>query len=468
MLQTTTELYLQDKNQNASQRLAYWRQLGQAELSEGCVSCIGGYLWLSSLAAVPQRHTIFIDPLLAEQMVSGYSNIGLQLDAPTLSGGWDREQIWPEIAPDGHILVMAKPNVGAEDTNSWLLVDLHVTGNTISQVQLLIGPAETVKLDACDQYLEKLVYAVRSVLPRPNLHPQSLEVERQILSIILPQPYSDEAIGHVLLACLCSKLLRLDLTQVNIPAFQQSLLYFYEKTLRPRILELTIPWPGITNDRGRMYGHQMHQQLARRRLSAPPCQPSSHFDAFPRTESYLFTLVKPGVSEKFFTELSQAISSHAETILSETRGRSVDLWEQALFLAPYRSWPQRMRDQKLRTPDAYSLDEFSELLLSLGGPDSVDAQKLLLTGKLREERIKVDWLKDTVLIDKDWCLGSSDVDSLSLTVKEAPVFLEAGSYYPYPSRAQSITSNNSLVVNVGNTKIDMHQSKPEADQPGLN
>lgn len=462
-------MYKQHKNQRASKRLAYLHQLQQADLSVGCVACIGGYLWLSSMIAVPQRHILFIDPLLAEEMVSAYSNLDpLELDAPTLAGSWDRELMWPEIAPDARILVMAMPEIGLDGADSWILVDLQIRRNEIAHVELLVGPPETTMLDACDEYLKKLVYAIKSVLPGPDILARSPLVDRQIKSIGLPLPYTDEAVGHVLLASLCSKLLCVDISQVNVPVFRESVLHFYEQRLRPNKIKLAVPWPGITNQRGQMYGHQLDQRLVRRPLSPSPGeQPSSH-DIFLRTESHIFTLIRPGLSEGFFTELAQAKSSHKETILSEIGGRSVELWERGLLLAPCLSWPEKMGDQKLRTPEAFSLLELTELIISIGGPTSLEAQRLVLTGKYRGEDLTVDWLKDTVPVEKEGCLASSDVDSLSLTVEDAPRFSQAGSYYAYPSRAHCLTNNNSLTVKIGSETFPMHQSMSETIGDALN
>jgi hypothetical protein len=96
--------------------------------------------------------------------------------------------------------------------------------------------------------------------------------------------------------------------------------------------------------------------------------------------------------------------------------------------------------------------------------ESLERQGLILTRKHRDHDVTVDWLKDTVHIEKSACLASSDVDSLSLTVEDAPRFSLPGSYYPYPSWDHSLTNNNSLAVNIGNETFAMRQSKLELNR----
>ncbi|QRW12364.1 alpha-1,3-glucan synthase ags1 [Ceratobasidium sp. AG-Ba] len=103
-----------------------------------------------------------------------------------------------------------------------------------------------------------------------------------------------------------------------------------------------------------------------------------------------------------------------------------------------------------------SLDDYCDLVHSVGGPESLAGQKLIMMGEHDNERLKLDWLRDAAHLELEWLMASMDVDSLSLTTQEAPVFQQAGSFYPYPNRSTAISTRNELKVLVDGSEFEMH------------
>ena len=79
-----------------------------------------------------------------------------------------------------------------------------------------------------------------------------------------------------------------------------------------------------------------------------------------------------------------------------------------------------------------------------GGPHTAENSRRILTGLGTDDRpISLDWLKDAHIMEPDWLVSATDIDSLSLTVKE-PELCEMIAIYPYPSRLMTMNTNNEL------------------------
>jgi hypothetical protein len=274
--------------------------------------------------------------------------------------------------------------------------------------------------------------------------------------LFLPTPVTQEAIVLVMIAYLCSKILAQEVEGVDICSFRQSLCYYYDKALRGSEVDSSSPWPGITDENGRLLTSGCNPAVERRRFSLAANEEPLSLDALPRRRSYPVPLLLPSDSDPFFAELALPVTRFAEDMLVGTSGRSLEDLQTAVFLGQLPSWPDHLSDHRLQQPDALSLNEYYDLVHAVGGPESIAGQRLLVTGEYEGSRVRLDWLKDAAHLEKEWLMAGTDVDSLSLTTQDAPLFLQAGSFYPYPSRALTVTARNNLQVNVSGTVLEMH------------
>jgi hypothetical protein len=441
-------------------RVAYWQQLRSSEPSLECFSLILGHLWLSCLLANPAHNTLLLDPLLFKALVTNYMEDPSDLEERTEAELWGRQQLWTCMAPSAHILALAEPTgVLIQGKADWVLYDIQVQKGRLTHMDILTSPSRAFNSDAFNAMTAALISSLNRILPKPGLLERSSKVEQRFQSIAFPQQQTHESVGLVMLAHICGKLLAQDVGAVNVSAFRQAVCSYYDKALRPREVDLSFPWPGLTTNDGRLQCDDIDEAVTRQRFSLAANREPLSFEMFPRRRSYIASVVTPGPSAPFFQELSQAASSHGEDILVGTSGRSLEHLEKATLLGQYPSWPEEFRDERLQVPEALSLDEFVDRIHSIGGPESLDAGDMLLTGSREGRPVKLDWLKDSACLQKEWVMASMDVDSLSLTTREAPEFLEAGNLYPYPSRAQTLTNRNELRVELSGKEIDMHTCK---------
>ncbi|KAG8722118.1 hypothetical protein FRC08_006887 [Ceratobasidium sp. 394] len=448
---------LASKSHQPTARLAFWQQLKASEATVECISFLTVHLWMSSLLEDPSRNTLFIDPVLVQQLGWEFEQDQLGLTAESVPQLWARQHLWPRMNSNVRLLVLInRTGLGAEDAPGWVLMEMLVAGGRVTKVDILISPTEGFDSALFRRITTMLIGALNCVLPRPRLVQKSSSVEQNVSVVHLPRPHTPEVIGLVMVAYLCGKMLSQDVTGVDVGVFRQSLCYYFDSALRPHQVDSSFPWPGLTDEHGVLLTDRSSEAVQQRRFSLAVNRQPSPFEVFPRRRSYTTAIVTPGPSAPFFTELAQPITSFPEDMLVGTSGRSAEELEKAILLGEYGSWPDSFPEDGLRVPEALSLDEFGELVHSVGGPESLAGQRLLLIGKHDDERIKLDWLKDGFTLNQDQLMASTDVDSLSLTTQEAPEFLEAGSYYAYPSRARSLTNRNELKVNVGGKVLDMH------------
>ncbi|KAG8792616.1 hypothetical protein FRC12_005466 [Ceratobasidium sp. 428] len=448
-------------------RLAFWNQLRESNPSPQCISFITSHLWLSSLLAEPGRNTFYIDPVLAEDIISKYEEDPFDVDVDALPGLWERHNIWPAMGREAQVFVLCQlKGVTTPRERSWVLATFNATRGRVHRIDMLFPPLEGFDLKAFTGPMESLISALSLVLPGMFPAERTSEVARTARTLLLPDPCTEEAILLVMVAHLCAGLISQSPESVDVNVFRQELCFYYDVALRPGEIDSSFPWRGITDQEGRLLLEECEPDVAQRRFSLATNRQPSPFEAFPRRRSYAAALVVAGPTAPFFAELAQARSTVEPDMLMETSGRSVEEFEKAVLLGPYPSWPPSMPDEALHTPEALSLDDYRDTVWSLGGPQSPDAQKFLITGKHEGRRITLDWLKETVPLQKEWMIASTDVDSLSLTTQEAPTFLEAGCYYPYPSRALSLLNRNNLKVNIKGKAVEMHTCKYKRHMDG--
>ncbi|KAG8711657.1 hypothetical protein FRC09_020484 [Ceratobasidium sp. 395] len=438
-------------------RLAFWHQLRESKPSPECISFVTCHLWLSSLLAQPDSNVFYIDPVLAEDLISKYEEDPLDVDVDALFGLWERHNIWPAMGREAVVVVLCRlKGVTAPRERSWVLASFIAKRGRVRRIDMLFPPLEGFSLKAFTGPLGKLMSALSLVLPGLFQAEITAKMEQTVYTLVLPDPYTDEDILLTMMGHLCGAFLGQDASRINVEAVRQGLCFYYDAALRVGDINSSFPWRGLTDQEGNLLVQECEPVVAQRRFSLATNRQPPRSEAFPRRRSYAAALVVAGPAAPFFAELAQAESTVEPDMLLETSGRSVEELDKALFLGHYPSWPESMPDEALHTPEALSLDDYRDKVQSMGGPRSLQAQRFLVTGKHEDRRITLDWLKETAHLNKDWLIASTDVDSLSLTTQEAPTFLEAGSYYPYPSRALSLTNRNNLKVSLNGQTVEMH------------
>ncbi|KAG8731494.1 hypothetical protein FRC10_001687, partial [Ceratobasidium sp. 414] len=433
-------------------RLDIWKNLKAGRLDECSVGLIAGYFWLSALMATPHAHSLFIDPELADALYDMEST-GNPL-ASASSQLWGRDVVWQQMFQDGIVLIMAKPNVGRHQSAAWILVELCLEHNSIKHVEILVPPAETVDLDACLNFVRTIVPALSKVLPS---FPHNMQrATRKTKGLILPHGFDEHDTAFVMLALLCGKILfqPMETDRISVPTFRHSLTSFYFNTLRSRDITFSTPWHGLSSIAEGLYGHLKYHlpQPLNQRQASPSTQSDASGGAaiFGAQGSYCVPISESGDAEGFFLELSRPISSFKEDMLVGVGGRNVHALERAAFLGPA---PVENSTDEVTGPGVLSLDEFCDQIFELGGPESVEGWRAVLLGQRRDgEPFRLNWMKHSMHLTEEGCLVSTDIDSLCLTVSEAPKFLAHGQWYSYPSRALSLNLKNGLTVRLPDSK----------------
>ncbi|EUC54296.1 hypothetical protein RSOL_036590, partial [Rhizoctonia solani AG-3 Rhs1AP] len=457
LVERTQTLLMECDGSRHTFRLSYWHQLKAGSPGTACICIITLHLWLSTLLASPDRHVLYLDPFLVQALLEQHQDNPLDLDADDMEGMLERHKLWPRMGPNAHIVALhSLSGVCKPDICGWTLLDLHVEGGQVTSAEILLPPSQSFDQAIISDYVTNMLGALNLTLPGKPLVPRSSKVLQRIKSLVLPPPFTEESIVLVMLMFLLGKMLEQDIGSVNLQVVRQSLCYYYNHALRSDKMDFSFPWPALTDSDGKLLTEKNSEEVGRRRFMLASNQEPVPYETFPRMRSYAASVSSSGLLEPFFLELAQSKSSHVECALKGTSGRSIDELEKALFLGQYPSWPSRFADRRQSVPEALSLEEFVELIHSLGGPENPASHRLLIIGKDQERRIILDWLKGVTYPLKEWLLAGYDIDSLSLTCFDVPELLEAGSYNPYPSRALSLTNRNELVVNVAGEPIEMH------------
>ncbi|KEP49666.1 hypothetical protein V565_095720, partial [Rhizoctonia solani 123E] len=442
-------------HQHPSQ-VSYWKQLKESTLGDSGIGLITTHLWLSSLLHLPSEHCFYIDPPLLDQLVACYKNDPLGTTADHVPLLFNRHRLWAQMGSTAHILALAHvPEVcGAE--LSWLLLDIEVQEGRVNMIELIVPPCGAFNNDAFADLVSFFLGALSRVLPGPKLSSNTSRVQQRTKTLILPQLATEESVFLVLLGYLLGKMLGQAVPAVDVKTMRQSVCYYYNHALRSSKVDLSFPWPGLTDPKGKLLTEENSEEVGRRQFMLASNREASPFEMFPRRRSYTTTLVTPGPSEPFFQELAQSNSSHPEGILVGTTGRSLPDLEKAVFLGRYSSFKKKFPDSLLQVPEALSLEQYVQLVQELGGPESEAARELLLLGKHNGQRITVDWLKDAIYPKPEQMFASYDLDSVSRSSHEAPKLLKAGTYYPRPDRRFGLTTGNELYINLEGKKIGMH------------
>ncbi|EUC61789.1 hypothetical protein RSOL_406770, partial [Rhizoctonia solani AG-3 Rhs1AP] len=437
-------------------RVSYWKQLKESTLGDSGIGLITTHLWLSSLLHLPSEHCFYIDPPLLDQLVACYKNDPLGTTADHVPLLFNRHRLWAQMGSTAHILALAHvPEVcGAE--LSWLLLDIEVQEGRVNMIELIVPPCGAFNNDAFADLVSFFLGALSRVLPGPKLSSNTSRVQQRTKTLILPQLATEESVFLVLLGYLLGKMLGQAVPAVDVKTMRQSVCYYYNHALRSSKVDLSFPWPGLTDPKGKLLTEENSEEVGRRQFMLASNREASPFEMFPRRRSYTTTLVTPGPSEPFFQELAQSNSSHPEGILVGTTGRSLPDLEKAVFLGRYSSFKKKFPDSLLQVPEALSLEQYVQLVQELGGPESEAARELLLLGKHNGQRITVDWLKDAIYPKPEQMFASYDLDSVSRSSHEAPKLLKAGTYYPRPDRRFGLTTGNELYINLEGKKIGMH------------
>ncbi|CUA76467.1 hypothetical protein RSOLAG22IIIB_12312 [Rhizoctonia solani] len=438
-------------------RVSYWRQLKDSTPSDECIGLVTTHLWLSALLNSPKPNTLYFDPPLFEQLLDQYQQNPMEMTADQVPLLFNRHEFWPHMESTAHILALARASqVCSPGGPSWILLDLTVRDGSLKSVEVTIPPSCTFDNDAFGDLISFFIGALNQIFPGPKLAGASSRVQQRTMTLVLPEPFTEEATLLVLMAYTLGKFLDQAIPGVDVKAMRQSLCYYYNQALRCSDVDFIFPWAGLTDTEGTLMTENNSDKVGRRRFMLTSNREPSPMEMFPRQRSYSTTLATAGPSEPFFLELAQLHSTHPEGILLETTGRSVTDLKKAILLGEFPSLDKNFPGSRLQVPEALSLQEYIDLVHDSGGPESAASLKFFLLAKHEEKRIKLDWLKDAIYLQPEQLHAGFDLDSLTLSSFEAPQLLKPGVYYAIPDPRFSLTTRNELDINLDGEKIGMH------------
>ncbi|QRW06979.1 hypothetical protein RhiLY_05978 [Ceratobasidium sp. AG-Ba] len=457
LLEQSRGEFLSYRGHSPIARVAFWQQFRSSEPGLEAISFLTVHLWLSAMSAIPSGNVFYVDPVLANQLVQRSSEDVLPLAADDYSCMWGRERLWPGMAEDAHVVTFMRLNglIQARE-DAWVMIDLHVLQGSPTRIEVLLPPCNGVDNEVLNSAIGTLVGRLNQVLPRPSVTRRTCTVQQSIKTLLMPRPLTEEMVWLAMIAHLCGLFLGQKVDSVDISVFRQNMCFYYNQALRGPTVDCALPWNGLMDKHGFLQTTESAPRVSQARLSLASNREPSPAEALPRRTSYSARLVSPGPSAPFFTELALPETQFPEDMLIGVSGRSVEHLEACIFLGRYPSWPDSFPDRRTQVPDAMSLDDYCDLVHSVGGPESLAGQKLIMMGEHDNERLKLDWLRDAAHLELEWLMASMDVDSLSLTTQEAPVFQQAGSFYPYPNRSTAISTRNELKVLVDGSEFEMH------------
>ncbi|QRW26172.1 hypothetical protein RhiXN_11249 [Rhizoctonia solani] len=441
-------------------RLAYWKQLRESIVDVDCLSLITTHLWLSSLMAAPDRSILYLDPKLVA-IILDLDRRGPAGVNGNISELFERQVLWEQMGPLSTVLALLNMDELCEPSPgklSWMLLELRVEHGQVTMVEVILAPCMHYDKAQFTQLMIQLIEALNQILPTRPLVSQTSKVQQKTHSLILPPPFSEESIVLVMMAYLCGKLLDQQVATVEVQAMRQGLCFYFDSALRNLEVDYSFPWPGLTNNLGALLTECNEADVARRRFHLASNQEPSPIEMFPLRRSYTATVATPGPSEPFFLELAQSCSSHKQGLLVHTSGQSIEALDKAILLGQYPSFDP-LFNTLLDGANSLSLDELTNLVYSLGGPENAATHRLLMTGEHNNMLLSLDWEKDAIHPEPEWLLSGYDMDSLSLTCFDVPEILEAGSYHPYPNRDLSLMHSNELTVDLQGKDIKMHTCK---------
>ncbi|QRW21908.1 hypothetical protein RhiXN_09495 [Rhizoctonia solani] len=135
-----------------------------------------------------------------------------------------------------------------------------------------------------------------------------------------------------MIAHFCGKLLDQEVRELDTGTMQQSFCYFYNQALCSNNIDSSFPWPGLTDEQGIMFTDKAPAAVAQRRFHLAINWEPSPIEVFPCTQSWVATIVTPGLLAPFFLELAQPTTSYPPGILFGTSGRSLEQLEKAALL----------------------------------------------------------------------------------------------------------------------------------------
>ncbi|KAG9097030.1 hypothetical protein FRC07_010846, partial [Ceratobasidium sp. 392] len=120
--------------------------------------------------------------------------------------------------------------------------------------------------------------------------------------------------------------------------------------------------------------------------------------------------------------------------------------EDHLDWAPHARCKGGSDEEGLLDPDGgVGLQRFLTGLESL--PSGMVCSKAVLTGEHMNTPLMLNWIKESIDVEEEWLTAGFDIDSLSLTASD-PQFTSPITFYAYPPRASTLTTDNGLSVNV--------------------
>ncbi|KDN41833.1 hypothetical protein RSAG8_07204, partial [Rhizoctonia solani AG-8 WAC10335] len=438
----------------AAARGRYRADLENAFFSPELLSCLTGYFWLSASRSSRQPfNMVILDPFLLD---------GLHNSTTRARDFWHRQELWRDMKPEKVFLVLNQDMLVLDQSAVWYILEMTVdTEGTSLDIYVPNGAS-----------MSRIEMTIQSLLHDISPHfaiPASLEAIRttsiHFVNLTCEDGSLDISSRSALAALhlLCVKLLACHSGTLHIPTMLNSIRQFYKRDmLNKSPLAPHLPWAGICQPNGTLYGHQLIQDQQEWRMQSPSVSESEesevingglHRDMVAQPEP-VHSSDRDRMQE-FFLELRRTESAHPQGILEKTVGRSFDDLEEALLLRlpPGQNVPSVIpaQDRDL------TLGELVEQFRNAGG--GAKNRRQILTGITPNlsGHLHLDWCKEAEIPDCDWFLASTDVDSLSLTAWDPEVCMDIN-VYPYPDRRRSLNRSNGLTVNLPDGKlIPMHQ-----------
>jgi hypothetical protein len=451
----TTAGFMEQDTQSHGARGKYWAQLTKHKLTEEFLTCLTGYFWLSAAQSLEPYQTVLVDPLLISLLYSSEPGEDKVTQVPARFF-WRRRELWESMKPKKALLAFANDILIEGEPALWYLLSVLVQHDTVLLLaHVPHGSSSALVHTAATSLVELLCPSFPFQVETP------FNFTISFLDINCSENNMDTTLCSALasLHVLCDRLLAQDTGPPHIPTMYNSLSQFFKRTMRQPDLTPKMPWVGLCHENGRLYGHQEYQDRPEWRLYSPNDSTSVESGY---TRVYGNRQPEPVLDDNaatlrdFFQELQRTEPRNPEDLLCNVSGRSFDDLEEAILLSP--SLLEKVPALEEGHPEACAPEEFVSMFDAAGGPKTTTNSLRILTGITPDNKnLRFDWGKGALHLEEDWLLPSSDIDSLSFTVRDPELSMQA-SVYAYPDRGMSMSMSNDLTVRIGNgQRIPMHQ-----------
>lgn len=435
-------------------RLEYLSLLKSRVVDAEILTMLAGYFWFSAATLILPYTVVLLDPVILELMADTDRDY-----APTVPMGtslepspllWHRRELWSGLGIDKTLVVIQKGQLEPNQNPSWFVLEVCVHGDHTSLTAYHSGGWDK---NLGQSVIYKLVALINKRFPFPLS--RNVPLRRTTIRPLVTDYDSqvDFCSGLTALSVAAERLLAREVRSPSIETFHSSILRFYKADLCGEDIVPMLPWTALCRVDGTIYGHKELQVAPVWRRHSPTLselvdsgEAGTH--SGPDQQQPMFSHETMATYDSFFLELRRTNQAAGGGMLEGVMGRSFDNLERAVFLSPR---PHRLpRAPVHRYPseqnkdNALSIEELVGMFALQGGPRVAANYRRILTGLGTDDKpIHLDWLKDSRTMEPNWLVAATDVDSLSLTVKE-PELCQMIAIYPYPNRTMTMNIDNEL------------------------